>query len=149
MSKRVKKAVDRLANDGKESEEEVEKPKRRRTRKAATEGEKKPRAQKKKAVGDSEKPKAVKKQKSEGSDTQRDKPQKAEVKRKSTEGEVVAKPKVARRRKTKDGEDQSIPEVKSPYFEEDVIPQKKKHEADILQNREKAAEILRNLRGKK
>lgn len=153
MSKRVKKAVDRLANDGKESEEEVEKPKRRRAKKDATEVEKKPRAPRKRAAAgdETEKPKAVRKKKSEEQDAQEDNGEKSKAvrKRRSKDGEDDGKPKVARRRKTKDGDDQSIPEQKSPYFEEDVIPQKKKHEDEILQNREKAAQILKNLKGRK
>ncbi|KAL5279802.1 ERCC5 family protein [Megaselia abdita] len=136
MSKRVKKAVERLANDGKESEEEVEKVKKKRA----------PRKKAETAVeGNTEKPKAVRKRKSkadeEGTVEEKAKPVR---KRKSKDGEEAEKPKVPRRRKTGDVDDQKI-----PLYEEDVIPQKKKHEEEILQNREKAAEILRSVKGRK
>lgn len=117
MSKRVKRAVDRLSNNDQESEEEAEKPKRRRVKKADTEGAKAKPVRKKADKEDiAEKP--VRKRKSE-------------MKKKE---DVVNKSDVAE---------------KSPYFPEDVIPQKKKHEEDILQKKEKAAEILKKLRGKK
>lgn len=129
MSKRVKKAVDRLANNDKDSEEDVEKPKKRRTKKDETVEALKSKAPRKKAVVES-KPKAVRKRKS------------GEI------GDQEEKPKAVRKvrgRKARDDEDP----VKSPYFQEDVIPQKKKHEEDILQKKEKAAEILRKSKEKK